>query len=140
MTPLVEAICNSIDAIVEKKMVKIENEIQYKGILKRVEELMDKLPDSTPEDDPEMIELILLGNLVAEYDEIHYPVGEPSLIDVIKLRMYEMGLTQTALAKLIGVSPARICDLLSGKCQPTLKMGKNISQKLNISPSIVLGV
>ena len=121
-------------------MVKIENEIQYKGILKRLEELMDKLPDTTPEDDPEMIELILLGNLVAEYDEIHYPVGEPSLINVIKLRMYEMGLTQTALAKLIGVSPARISDLLSGKCQPTLKMGKNISQKLDISPSIVLGV
>lgn len=62
-------------------MVKIENEIQYQGILKRVEELMDKLPDTTPADDPEMIELILLGNLVAEYDEIHYPVGEPSLID-----------------------------------------------------------
>ena len=101
---------------------------------------MDKLPDSTPEDDPEMIELIMLGNLVAEYDEFHYPVGEPSLIDVIKLRMYEMGLTQTALAKLIGVSPARISDLLAGKCQPTSKMGKNISQKLDISPSIVLGV
>ncbi|MCH5224022.1 MAG: helix-turn-helix domain-containing protein [Muribaculaceae bacterium] len=121
-------------------MARIENEIQYQGALKRVEELMDKLPDTTPEDDPEMVELILLGNLVAEYDAIHYPVGDPSLIDIIKLRMYEMGLTQTALAKLIGVSPARICDLLAGKCQPTLKMGRNISQKLNISPSIVLGV
>ena len=121
-------------------MARIENEIQYQGALKRVEELMEKLPDTTPEDDPEMVELILLGNLVAEYDAIHYPVEEPSLIDIIKLRMYEMGLTQTALAKLIGVSPARISDLLAGKCQPTLKMGRNISQKLNISPSIVLGV
>ncbi len=121
-------------------MVKIENEAQYSGALKRVEELMLKLPENTPEDDPEMVELILLGNLVADYDEEHYAIGEPTLIDVIKLRMYEMGLTQASLAKLIGVSPSRVCDYLSGKSEPTLKVGRIISKKLNIAPSIVLGV
>ena len=121
-------------------MVKIENEAQYAGALKRVEELMLKLPEDTPMDDPEMVELVLLGNLVADYDEENYPIGEPSLIDVIKLRMYEMGLTQAALAKLIGVSPSRVCDYLSGKSEPTLKVGRVISQKLNIDPAIVLGV
>lgn len=121
-------------------MVKIENEKQYQGALKRVEELMMTLPEDTPKDDPAMIELELLGNLVADYDEEHYPVGQPSLIDTIKLRMYEMGLSQAGLAKLIGVSPSRICDYLSGKSEPTLKIGRIISQKLNISPSIILGV
>lgn len=58
----------------------------------------------------------------------------------MKLRMYEMGLTQTALAKLIGVSPSRICEYLSGKKEPTLKQGRVISQKLNIDANIVLGV
>ena len=110
-------------------MVKIENEAQYAGALKRVEELMLKLPEDTPMDDPEMVELVLLGNLVADYDEENYPIGEPSLIDVMKLRMYEMGLTQAALAKLIGVSPSRVCDYLSGKSEPTLKVGRVISQK-----------
>ena len=57
-----------------------------------------------------MKELFILGNLIAEYDEIHYPVGEPSLINVIKLWMYEMGLTQTALAKLLGVCYAHNID------------------------------
>lgn len=52
----------------------------------------------TPRDYPEMVELELLGNIVADYDETYYPVGKPTLIDVIKLRMYEMGLTQAALA------------------------------------------
>lgn len=121
-------------------MVKIETETQYTGALKRVEELMLKLTDDTPADDPEMIELILLGNLVADYDEEHYAVGEPSLIDVMKLRMYEMGLNQAGLAKLLGVSPSRVCDYLSGKSEPTLRVGRIISQKLNIEPSIVLGV
>lgn len=121
-------------------MVKIENEKQYAAALKRVEELMLRLPENAPEDDPEMIELSLLGNLVADYDEEHYAIGEPSLIDVLKLRMYEMGLTQASLARLIGVSPSRVCDYLSGKSEPTLKVGRIISQKLNISPAIVLGV
>ena len=53
-------------------MTKIENEMQYQVALKRVEELMLRLPEDTPEDDPEMEELTLLGNLVADYDEEHY--------------------------------------------------------------------
>lgn len=121
-------------------MVRIENETQYQGALKRVEDLMLNLPEGTPADAPEMIELELLGNLVADYDEVHYAIGNPSLINVIKLRIYELGLTQAALAKLINVSPSRICDYLSGKCEPTMKVGREISRKLNISPSIVLGV
>jgi len=66
--------------------------------------------------------------------------GTPSLIDVLKLRMYEMGVTQAGLAKKIGVSSSRICDFLSGKSEPTMQVGRRISKKLNIDPAIVLGV
>lgn len=121
-------------------MTKIENEKQYQAALKRVEELMLGLPEDTPADDPQMIELTLLGNLVADYDEEHYPIGKPSLIDVIKLRMYEMGLTQAALSELLGINPARICEYLSGKREPTLPQARTISKRLNIDPAIVLGV
>lgn len=58
-------------------MTKIENEMQYSAALKRVEELMELLPEETPEDDPLMVELTLLGNLVADYDEEHYPIEAP---------------------------------------------------------------
>ena len=34
----------------------------------------------------------MLVDLIEEYEDIHYPIGKPSLIDIIKLRMYEMGL------------------------------------------------
>ena len=121
-------------------MTKIENEIQYRAALKRVEELMLNLPEDTPEEDPQMIELTLLGNLVADYDEEHYPIGKPSLIEVIKLRMYEMGLSQAALSRLLGINPSRICEYLSGKREPNLHQARTISQKLNIDPAIVLGV
>ena len=119
---------------------KIENETQYNWAMARIEELLPKVNDETPDDDPNSIELYLLSGLVEEYEDVHYPIGQPSLIDVIKLRMYEMGLSQAAVAKKIGVSPSRICDFLSGKSEPTIKVGRRISKELNIDPAIVLGV
>ena len=121
-------------------MTKIDSETQYEWALKRVEELFEIVQEDTPETDPLYLELKLLGNLVADYEEEHYSLGEPSLIDMLKLRMYEMGLSQVALAKKIGVSPSRICDFLSGKSEPTMKVGRRISKELNIDPAIVLGV
>ena len=54
--------------------------------------------------------------------------------------MYEMGLTQTKLSELLNVSPSRVSEYLSGKCEPTLKVAREIIRKLNIDANIVLGV
>lgn len=121
-------------------MTKIENEAQYEWAMNRIEELLPFVNDETPTDDPRYIELVLISNLVGDYEDVHYPIGKPSLIDVLKLRMYELGLSQVALARKIGVSPSRICDFLSGKAEPTLKVGRRISTELKIDPAIVLGV
>ena len=55
-------------------MTKIENEIQYNWAVKRVEELLPKVSDDTPMDDPGSIELELLSNMVADYSEEHFSV------------------------------------------------------------------
>ena len=122
-------------------MAKIENEIQYEwAAVKRVEELLPLVTDDTPRTDPNSIELELLSNMVADYSEEHFAIGPPSLMDVIKLRMYEMGITQSGLAQLLGISPSRVSEYLSGKSEPTLKIGREISRKLHIDANIVLGV
>ena len=90
--------------------------------------------------DRNLIELNLLSGLVDEYEDEHYPIKTPSLADVIKLRMYEMGINQTKLSELLGVSPSRISDYLTGRSEPTLKVAREISRKLNIDANIVLGV
>ena len=121
-------------------MSKIQSEAQYRWALQRVEELLPLVKDDTPLTDPNSIELELLSGLVADYSDVHYAIGEPTLVDVIKLRMYEMGLTQVAVPKLLGINPSRISEYLSGKKHPTLQQARTISQKLNIDPAIVLGV
>ena len=106
-------------------MTKIENEEQYRWALQRVEELLPKVNDDTPLKDPCSIELELLSGLVADYSDEHYSIGEPSLIDIMKLRMYEMGLSQLALSKLLGINPSRICEYLSGKRERLLSREEN---------------
>lgn len=121
-------------------MTKIENRAQYDWAIKRVEELMPLVDDNTPLDNPNSIELELLSNLVADYSDVHFSLGEPSLIDILKLRMYEMGITQKKLSELLNVSPSRVSDYLTGRSEPTLKVAREISKKLNIDANIVLGV
>lgn len=121
-------------------MTRIENEAQYIWAEKRLEELLPFVDDNMSQDDPVYIEFVLIGNLVADYSEEHYPIGEPTLVEVIKLRMYEMGLTQASLGKLLHISPSRVSEILSGKSEPTLKLARAISLTLNIDADIVLGV
>ena len=113
-------------------MTKIENEMQYDSAMKRINELLKEVNDNTPEDDVRSVELVLLSNLVADYEDEHYPIKKPTLIEVLKLRMFEMGLSQSSLAAMLGMNQSKISEIISGKSEPTLKQARVISQKLNI--------
>ena len=122
-------------------MTAIKTHKEYEAMLARVEELLPLTwGDNISEDSPENIELALISNLVADYEDIHYPIGKPTLVATIKLRMFEMGLTQTKVAAMLGISAPRLSEIMHGKVEPSLSLARTISQKLTISPSIVLGV
>ena len=110
-------------------MAKIQNETAYKAAMARIEELLPLVNDDTPLDDRNLIELDLLSELVSDYEDEHYQIKTPALVDVIKLRMYEMGLNQVKLS-----------EFLTGRSEPTLKVARDISKKLNIDANVVLGV
>lgn len=114
--------------------------MQYNSAMARINELLKVVNDETPENDVRSVELVLLSNLVADYEDVHYPVNKPTLIEALKLRMYEMGLSQSALASLLGMNQSKVSEILSGKSEPTLKQARKIAMELNISPAIVLGV
>ncbi|MDR0865730.1 MAG: helix-turn-helix domain-containing protein [Candidatus Symbiothrix sp.] len=121
-------------------MKMIVNELEYEAIIQRIDELVEIVDDNTPKTDKNFIELDFLTDLVVAYEKEHYPVKKPSLADVIKLRMYEMNLTQRSLSEMIGISPSRVSEILSGKSEPTLSIARNVSKKLNIDASIALGM
>lgn len=118
----------------------IQTEKEYKIIVERIEELLQN-PDNIENSETNgYVELNLLSDIVADYEERYHPVKKPSLVDVIKLRMYERGLNQKHLSEMLGVSTSRVSEYLNGKSEPTLKVARIMSQKLNIEPNIILGV
>jgi HTH-type transcriptional regulator/antitoxin HigA len=121
-------------------MKSISYETEYTAIVKRIDELLEIVTDENYLILPEAIELDFLSALVEEYENKEYPIEQPSMIDTVKLRMYEMGINQSELSEILGVSPSRVSEYLNGKSEPTLLIARNISQKLDISASIVLGV
>ncbi len=108
--------------------------------MERIEELLPLVTEETPLSDKNSVELVLLSNLVADYDEEHYPVKAPTLPELIRLRMAEMHLSQKALAEKLGVSPSRISEYLTGKSEPTLKIARTIHRELNIDADLILGI
>jgi len=120
-------------------MAEIKDDIQYEKIIERMEELLKVVDNNTSMTDRNMVELDLLSEMVADYEEIRFPVDPPTLREMIRLRMAEMGLTQKGLANLLGVSPPRISEYMTGKTEPTLKVARLLHQKLNIDAEILLG-
>jgi len=82
----------------------------------------------------------MISDMVEEYENVHYPIGKPSLVEVMKLRMYERGLSIENLSNLLGIAQNTINDLFLGNYEPSIKDGKKISQQLSIDPAVVLGV
>ena len=53
-------------------MAKIKTEKQYKAACARVEELLQVVGNDTPSDDKNFLELDLISDLVADYEEEYY--------------------------------------------------------------------
>ena len=62
-------------------MTRIQNELQYQSAMARIEELLKIVNNDTPVEDKDSIELVLLSELVADYEDVHYPIEKPSLTD-----------------------------------------------------------
>lgn len=122
-------------------MTKIQTEKEFKTICARIEELLPLTwGDNVKEDDAACVELNLLANLVADYEDEHVKLEKPTLEDTLKLRLFEMNLTQKAAASMLGISPSRMSDLMHGRMEPSYRISRDLCKKFNISPSVVLNV
>ena len=120
-------------------MGKVTKE-QYEFALARIEELLPLVDDNTPSNDRNAVELTMMSDAVIEYEKEHFPIGKPSVAELIELSLEEKQMTQKQLAVEIGVSPSRINDYISGRAEPTLKIARLLCATLGISPAAMLGL
>ncbi|MBR6438453.1 MAG: helix-turn-helix transcriptional regulator [Bacteroidales bacterium] len=119
-------------------MSKVTKE-QYEFALQRIEELLPVVDDNTPANDRNAIELTLMSETVIEYEKEHFPIGKPTVAQLIELSLEDKKMSQKQLAQEIGVSPSRINDYVSGRAEPTLKIARLLCQVLGITPAEMMG-
>jgi len=88
-------------------------------------------PVGTPEAD----RLELLALLVKAYEDAHYPLEFPTVIEAVRFRMEQEGLKQQDLAIIIG-SKGRVSDMLNNKRAVSFSMAKVLHKRLGIPAEI----
>ena len=108
-------------------------------LARRHEELLPMVDDNTPANDRNAVELTMMSDVVIDYEKEHYPIGKPTVAQLIQLSLDEKNMSQKQLATEIGVSPSRISDYVSGRAEPTLKIARLLCVTLGITPAAMLG-
>ncbi|MFV8355896.1 helix-turn-helix domain-containing protein [Flavobacterium sp. XS1P32] len=112
------------------KPIKTEND--YNQALVRLEVIFDAKKGSSEGD-----ELEVLGILIDQYENEHFPVGMPDPIEAIKFRMEQMGYNQNDLANIVGLK-SRASEILNRKRKLSLEMIRQLHEQLNIPTDVLI--
>ena len=110
----------------------IKTEKDYNQALERLETIFDAKLGSAEGD-----ELEVLGILINQYENEHFPIGLPDPIEAIKFRMEQMGYNQNDLAKIVGFK-SRASEILNRKRKLSLEMIRQIHESLNIPTDVLI--
>ncbi|MCK4919913.1 MAG: helix-turn-helix domain-containing protein [Bacteroidales bacterium] len=104
----------------------IKTEEDYNQALSRLEVIFHAPVDSKEGDEADVLSI-----LIEKYEDEHYHIEAPDPIEAIKFRMEQMDMTNKDLAKIIGYK-SRVSEIFSRKRKLTLKMIRNLHEKLKI--------
>ena len=110
----------------------IKTEKDYDKALERLEEIFDAKAGSAEGD-----ELEVLGILIDQYENDHFPISLPDPIEAIKFRMEQMGYNQTDLANIVGLK-SRASEILNRKRKLSLEMIRQLHERLNIPTDVLI--
>ena len=114
------------------KLRPIKTKKDYQLALERLEIIFDSKRETQEGD-----ELEILGILIDQYENEHFPIGIPDPIEAIKFRMEQMGYSQNDLAKVVRLK-SRASEILSKKRKLSLEMIRQLHEKLNIPTDVLI--
>lgn len=110
----------------------IKTESDYNQALERLEVIFDAKKGSSEGD-----ELEVLGILIDQFENEHFPIGMPDPIEAIKFRMEQMGYNQNDLANIVGLK-SRASEILNRKRKLSLEMIRQLHEQLNIPTDVLI--
>ena len=113
-------------------MKLIRTEKEYDKALNRLNKIFDAKPETKLGQEAELLAL-----LIEEFEEINYPIEAPDPIRAIRIRMEELEMKQKDLVGIIG-SKSIVSEVLNKKRRLTVKMIRNLSDKLKIAAKVLI--
>lgn len=107
----------------------IHSELEYDAAVEAIDALLEA--GAHVQGHPLGDLLALLGELVGDYDDKHYPIGDVSGPDMLRFIMEQNGLTQSDLPE-IG-SQGLVSDLLRGKREFNMRHVKALKARFGVS-------
>ncbi len=113
------------------KLKPIKTKKDYQQALERLEVIFNAKKGTEGD------ELEILGILVDQYENEHFPIDLPDPIEAIKFRMEQLGYTQNDLANVVGLK-SRASEILNKKRKLSLEMIRQLHEKLNIPTDVLI--
>ncbi len=109
-------------------------EKEYNALVEILDNLIDEVGNNQNHKLAPVMETI--GNLIENYEDQNYKVGDASPVDTLKYLMKEHGLNQADL-KEIG-SQGVVSEILTGKRTLNIEQIKKVSHRFNVSPLVFI--
>ena len=112
----------------------LRSEEEYEELLAEVEVLMEKGDGRSPEQDAL---LDLMGLLVQDYEEKHYPLPQAEPRKMLAYLIEERGLKASDLWEVVG-SKSRVSEILSGKRSISREQSKRLAAFFRVPVDLFL--
>ena len=104
-------------------MAQIKTEEQYRAACDRINELLKVVNNNTPSDDKNLLELDMISDLVADYEELHFPVVSKEEMEREQVSFQELFracpfLNVSAFAEWVGINPSLMRKYKAGISVP----------------------
>ena len=108
------------------KIQPINTKKDYEKALALIDSLWNAKPNT---EDGDILDI--LATLVEAYENKRFPMLPPDPIEAIRFRMEQMGLEKSDIVNILG-GENRVSEILHRKRKLSLKMIRNLHDKLNI--------
>ena len=113
--------------------------IQSDEHLAEAQKVMDRLLAQEKLDAGEEMYLDALSDLVASYEDQHYPILPPSDADMLRHLMEAKDVTQSQLSREAGIAKSTVSEILSGRKPFSRKIIRKLADYFAVDVSILSG-
>ena len=122
-----------LSLVMECPLISIRSENQFAA----AQAMIDRLLTQGKLDDGEEMYLDALSDLVAAYEDVHYPIAPASDADLLRHLMEAKGVTQVELHRQTGIPKSTISEILAGKKSFSKTLIRTLADFFKVDTSVL---